>query len=811
MTEMQKDLDRYLAFCAAKGVTQRGLEIVEDVISNPPARRVNTRSMASNITCRFPSRKMGVVIQAESRTLELPSIYLKEFDERVIGYWDQPYHRPNLVYKSKDRVVRTSVTLDFFVISNDFIGFEECKPVEVIHKEINKPSERYEFNDHDGSFVMPPLEEYLEGTGLGHRVFTDRQVNKVYVENLAFLYDFLDEPTSIQDRQLWSIAGQISDVSGGIGLLELEGSVKGLTRTSFYTAVADQALYVDLFEQDLRTPERLQVYANAERVESVARSPMLVEVDASQMSGSPRDMQEALDRFAQVKSILGGKPIADVASHCGASIRTLQRWLSAYRKDGLGGLEPQNQKKGNYNSKLDERVETCIEEALEEVYKTSEAKTPAHVYGVISDLCKERGLRPPSREAFYARLDAEADRKKIKIREGAKRAYQYTGYEGVEEGEEYAFRSVTRFLERCHIDHTQADIQLLSDEGAKLDKPWLTVITDEYSGFVLAVYLSFQKPNTISVMSVIRLMVFKHKVFPEAIVVDGGKEFESVYFETLMARRKCNIFSRKGKPRSGSAVERTYGTINTVLLDNLSGSNKLAKNIRQVSATHNPKNLAIWNAVDFYHGLLAFIDEWNSKSAKSGGLSPLELKSKSIERFGISSKRIAKYDHEFVMDTLPAPKRPTVRLKRNQKIQVNRVPYWHGCLRTVPRAGITADVRYDPFDLNAVYVFYQKGWLKFPATRKQHSKLDELDAAVMAEVARHSLYINEKAKAEVRSDLAASVEKINQHAKNKWLATESGHGSQGQHDACDIAIQEEAITPAEDVWAIEIPHSVEAD
>lgn len=811
MTEMQKDLDRYLAFCAAKGVTQRGLEIVEEVISNPPARRVNTRSMASNITCRFPSRKMGVVIQAESRTLELPSIYLKEFEEGVIGYWDQPYHRPNLVYKSKDRVVRTSVTLDFFVISNDFIGFEECKPVEAIHKELNKPSQRYKFNDHDGSFVMPPLEEYLEGTGLGHRLFTDRQVNKGYVENLAFLYDFLDEPVSIQDKQLWSIAGQISDVSGGIDLLGLERSVKGLTRRSFFTAVAHKALYVDLFEQDLRTPERLQVYANAGRVESVAENHMLVEVDAAKMSGAPRDMEEALNRFAQIKSILEGKPIADVASHCGASIRTLQRWLGAYRKDGLAGLEPKNHKKGNYNSKLDGRVEKFIEKALKEIYETNEAKTPAHVYGLISDSCKASGLRPPSREAFYARLDAEADRKKIKIREGAKRAYQFTAYEGLGDGAEYAFRAVTRFLERCHIDHTQADIQLISDEGAKLEKPWLTVITDEFTGFVLAIYLSFQKPNTVAVMAVIRLMVFKHGFFPEAIVVDGGKEFESIYFETLMARRKCNIFSRKGKPRSGAAVERTYGTINTVLLDNLSGSNKLAKNIRQVSATHNPKNLAIWSAVDFYHGLLAFIDEWNSKSAKSGGLSPLELKSKSIERFGICRNRGIKYDHDFVMDTMPAPKRPTVSLRRNQKIQVNRVAYWHGCLRTVPRAGITADVRYDPFDLNSVYVFYQKGWIKFPATRKQHSKLDELDAAVMAEVARHSLYINEKAKAEVRSDLAASVEKINLQAKNKWLAAESGCGSQEQGSDCDIVIQKEVIAADEDMWAIEIPHSVEAE
>lgn len=811
MTKMHKGLDRYLAFCAAKGVTQRGLEIAEEIITNPPARRVNTRSLAPNITCRFPSRKMGVVIQAESRTLELPSIYLKEFDESVVGYWDQPYHRPNLVYKSKDRVVRTSVTLDFFVISNDFIGFEECKPVEAIQKEMNKPSQRYEPGALEAGFVMPPLDEYLKGTGLGHRVFTDLDVNQVYVENLSYLYDLLDEPVSREDKQRWAIAVQFCDVAGGASLVELERSVKGLTRTSIFTAVALQVLHVNLREQDLRTPERIRVYANADCVEPSLMRNDEFKLDASRMTGSPYDMQQALSRFELVKAILDGTPIATVSSQCGASIRTLQRWMRSYRKDGLSGLEPRNNKKGNYNSKLDYRVETCIEEILERVYKTSEAKTPAHVYGVICEACKERGLRPPSRQTFYARLDAEADRKKIKIREGAKRAYQYTGYEGVEQGEEYAFRSVARFLERCHIDHTQADIQLFSDDGAKLDKPWLTVITDEYSGFVLAVYLSFQKPNTISVMSVIRLMVFNHKVFPEAIVVDGGKEFESVYFETLMARRKCKIFSRKGKPRSGSSVERHYGTVNSILLDNLSGNNKLAKKIRQVSASHNPKNLAIWNAVDFYHGLVAFIDDWNSISAKSGGLSPSELKAKSIERFGVASNRSMSYDHDFIMDTMPAPKRCTVRLRRNQKIQVNRISYWHGCLRTVPRSGVTVDVRYDPFDLNSVYVFYQKGWIKFPATRKQHSKLDELESAIIAEVTRQSLYINEKAKADVRSDLAASVEKINDKAKDKWLSASKKAGIESKTVECDASVSHGFSVSADEFWTIEVPDSVEAE
>ena len=100
-------------------------EVVNEIITSPPARRVNSRSMSSNLTCRFPSRKMGFTVQAESRSMELASIYIKEFDSAVMGYWDQPYHRPNLSYKSGSKNVRVPVTLDFFVISDGFIGFDD--------------------------------------------------------------------------------------------------------------------------------------------------------------------------------------------------------------------------------------------------------------------------------------------------------------------------------------------------------------------------------------------------------------------------------------------------------------------------------------------------------------------------------------------------------------------------------------------------------------------------------------------------------------------------------------------------------------
>ena len=55
------------------------------------------------------------------------------------------------------------------------------------------------------------------------------------------------------------------------------------------------------------------------------------------------------------------------------------------------------------------------------------------------------------------------------------------------------------------------------------------------------------------------------------MVVDGGREFESTYFETLLARYECTKKSRppsKGAIRLRRIVERMFGVANTQFIHN---------------------------------------------------------------------------------------------------------------------------------------------------------------------------------------------------------------------------------------------------
>ena len=53
-------------------------------------------------------------------------------------------------------------------------------------------------------------------------------------------------------------------------------------------------------------------------------------------------------------------------------------------------------------------------------------------------------------------------------------------------------------------------------------------------------------------------------------MTDGGREFGSTYFETLLALCKCHHKTRPAaKPRFGSVCERIFGTTNTRSIHNL--------------------------------------------------------------------------------------------------------------------------------------------------------------------------------------------------------------------------------------------------
>ena len=124
-------------WCESLNLSAEARAVIETIRSSPPARRV--RSAAGNVSVRYPSRKMGVTIQAESHRVELAGLYEYEHDHKALEFYDQP-PPIKLVYAAKNgRQVAVWHTPDYFVLRTDAGGWEEWK---IPHCDTSPPSAR---------------------------------------------------------------------------------------------------------------------------------------------------------------------------------------------------------------------------------------------------------------------------------------------------------------------------------------------------------------------------------------------------------------------------------------------------------------------------------------------------------------------------------------------------------------------------------------------------------------------------------------------------------------------------------------------
>jgi len=238
-----------------------GRAIIEQIRSSQPSRNVEGR--AGNVACRFPSKKMGCVIQAESHKNELAAVYLWEHDDRTYEFYDQPPQIKMNYLKADGRRTAHVTTPDFFVIQEDFIGWVECKPEEwLLNKE--KEGSPLFVRDAASAWQCPPAVAFASNFGLGFQLRSSAQNPWIYIRNLMFLADYWnsDIPSNhagairaLQERLHQEKEMRVSDV--------LRDQQIGDADALNY-AVANDLVYMDLFKDVLSEPEHSTVYVSQE-------------------------------------------------------------------------------------------------------------------------------------------------------------------------------------------------------------------------------------------------------------------------------------------------------------------------------------------------------------------------------------------------------------------------------------------------------------------------------------------------------------------------------------------------------------------
>jgi len=427
---------------------------------------------------------------------------------------------------------------------------------------------------------------------------------------------------------------------------------------------------------------------------------------------SPEDFREANRRYV----IIASRPAGAAPTAPGRTVRRWRaRWRAAEQVDRCGyvGLLPRLGQSGNRTRKLPEATRALLDTFIATDYETLKQKPKFAVYAALVRACDERGLAAPSYKTFAAAVNRRPRAEQVANRQGPRAAAQEAAFYW--ELTRTTPRHGDRPFEIGHIDHTQLDVELVcSRTGRNLGRPWATFLTDAFSRRLLAFALSFDPPSYRACMLVLRAGVRRHQRLPQTIVVDGGAEFASVYFETLLARYGCTEKTRPGaRPRFGSVCERLFGTTNTQFVHTLVGNTQILQSTRQVTKAIHPTEHACWTLDRLAAHLEAWADElYDTRDHPALGQSPREAFTAGLLQSGPRLHRLIPDDEDFRMLTLPSTRKGTAKLQPRLGVKINYLFYWSEAFLDPTVEGTQIPVRFDPFDAGLAYAFVRGRWVR---------------------------------------------------------------------------------------------------
>lgn len=430
---------------------------------------------------------------------------------------------------------------------------------------------------------------------------------------------------------------------------------------------------------------------------------------------SPEDQAEALYRYETIKPYLDCTPPETET----VSSRTIRDWKSKYLAAqkkyncGLIGLLSHRNSRGNRSRKIPQESFDLMNKVIDEDYETYKQKTKWASYCKLVELCEQKGVLTPSYKTFRLEIKKRSSYKQTKKRQGRRAAYKHREFYW--QLDRTTPRHGDRPFEIGHIDHTELDIELVcSKTGRNLGRPWATFFNDAYSRKILAVYLTLDPPSYRSCLMALRICVKRHGRLPQIIVVDNGSEFNSTYFETLLAAFEITKKQRPpAQARFGSVCERLFGTSNTQFVYNLQGNTQITRNVRQVTKSVNPKNQAIWTLAFLYDYLCHWAYEiYDTIDHPALHQSPREAFAQGMLQSGNRSHRMIPYNKDFCMLTLPTTPKGEAKVQPGHGVKINYIYYWSNQFRDPEIEKTLVPIRYDPFNVGIAYAYVRGQWVE---------------------------------------------------------------------------------------------------
>jgi len=361
--------------------------------------------------------------------------------------------------------------------------------------------------------------------------------------------------------------------------------------------------------------------------------------------------------------------------------------------------------------RLHEDVLEIVVNQVGEKYLNVKNVRRKRVFEDISLACEDLGLPAPSYSWFCRFLKSLPKYTVKKLREGDKSAYSLAPRISADPGAANSDEPSASFL-RAHIDHPQSDLEtIFSETGENLGRPWLTVMIDHYSRRILGFHVSYEPPSYRAVLMTLRDCVRRYGRLPSEIVVDGGKEFRSIWFDVVCAFFRVDVKRRPArKARFGAQIERFFGSANSILLHTLSGNTQLRKNVRQMTPAVDPSKAAIWTLPALKGLLEEFLFETYETLDHTGVLEkPRNRFLRGLTISGDRPERVIVYDRKFLIATCPSTKKGTAKVQPDG-VKINH--FYYNAAALGRHLGESVHVRYEPYDLSKAYARVDGEWIE---------------------------------------------------------------------------------------------------
>src|SRR5437667_914557 len=734
-------------------------ELLTTIRSSPPSRTPGARR--GNVPVWYPSKKMQCIIKAESAKVEFAFLLAAEHDDTSLEMWDQPPAIP-LEYRDKrDRIQRPLHTPDYFIFGYQECGWIECKPAQELVKQAENRPNRYKL-DERGIWRCPPGEEFAAKYGLTYRVWSSDEASWATQDNALYLEDYYQdlERLTVPETAL-DILYEIVDEHPGIMLSDLRKTTGGSFADLINIAIAKHALYVDLATSRLSEPWHTPVFRNRNLARAYQKSETQDEESVvssihftSSITLEGRDLLERASDVDLATAVFRNRIIHPDHYHdeeqmqitqnrTAVPVRTKRRWQQWYREaearygSGFIGLLPRYHNCGGLRQ-ISAEVITLIHQVLETHYDTVTHSPKRGAYGEYLKLSEEHHLKAVSQRTFYAEAQRhKAAYEQIVVREGTRAAYPFK--DQVHEFEKTVNRHGSYAWAMAHLDHTELNLSLCdSRTGQLLGKCWLTLLILSHPRRIAAYYLTFDPPSYRSCLAVLRLCVKRYGRLPSAITVDGGPEFQSVYFEQLLALYRVRKHQRPAsEPRFGSPQERLFGSLQTEFLYHLLGNTQATQQPRLMTKATDPRRQAVWPLPALTERVQQWADEeYDTIRHPALGMTPREAYLLSLEQDGERLHKHISYDDTFLKATFPSTRKGTAKVEPGTGVRMNYLDYWCEAMRDPTVENTQVKVRYDPFDVSVGYAYIGRKWRKCDCPHNEFAGCSERELHMLTEEVR---------------------------------------------------------------------------